>query len=68
MVAPRWRDRGIGQSLVQAVREQARAEGFTHLRVYTAAKRFDDIIAFYRRCGFESWYAEFSRVPGCRRC
>jgi len=51
---------GLGHELVAAAQRQARAEGFTHLRVYSAAKRFDDILEFYRSCGFTPWYLEMT--------
>jgi hypothetical protein len=28
------------------------------MRLYSAAKRFDEILAFYRGCGFAPWYLE----------
>jgi GNAT superfamily N-acetyltransferase len=55
------RDRGLGRALVTAVRERARAEGFTHLRVYSAARRFDDVLRFYRACGFTPWFLEMTQ-------
>ena len=55
------RSRGLGHELLAALQRRARAEGFTHLRVYSAAKRFDDILSFYRSCGFAPWYLEMTK-------
>jgi GNAT superfamily N-acetyltransferase len=57
-VAAAWRSRGLGRDLVATLQGRAQSEGFTHLRVYSAAKRFDDVVRFYRACGFEPWYLE----------
>jgi GNAT superfamily N-acetyltransferase len=56
MVAPSHRGQEVGGNLVRAIKAQALGEGFTHLHVYSAAKRFDDILRFYRECGFEPWH------------
>jgi GNAT superfamily N-acetyltransferase len=63
-VAESQRERGLGHKLIAAVRRQAQEEGFSHLRVYSAAKRFDDIVRFYRSCGFEPWYLELTQAIG----
>lgn len=64
LVASAARDCGVGRALVRRAREEAGAAGFTHLRVYSAAKRFDDVLRFYRSCGFRPWYLELTReVP-----
>ena len=34
------------------------------MRLYSAAKRFDDILAFYRKCGFAPWYLEMVKPIG----
>ena len=64
VIAERERNRGLGGELVAAIRQQAQEEGFTHLRVYSAAKRFDDIVKFYRGCGFSPWYVEMTQRIG----
>ena len=58
------RSRGLGHQLVARIRRQAPEEGFTHLRAYSAAKRFDDILKFYRTCGFQPWYLEMTQEIG----
>jgi GNAT superfamily N-acetyltransferase len=57
-VRPQCRGAGVGRRMVDAVQSEAAASGFTHMRLYSAAKRFDDILAFYRGCGFAPWYLE----------
>ena len=64
VVAMPYRCQRLGHKLVAAVRQRARNSGFTHLRVYSAAKRFDDVVAFYRSCGFTPWYLEMTREIG----
>jgi len=55
-----------GHELVASIKRQAREAGFTHLRVYSAAKRFDDIVRFYRSCGFIPWYLEMMQEIGAK--
>ncbi len=64
LVAPSHRDRGLGRELIAAIQGVARRDGFSHLRVYSAAKRFDDVRSFYGSCGFEPWYLEMTQVLG----
>ena len=61
VVAKPHRSRGLGGELVAAIQEMSRQEGFTHLRVYSAAKRFEDIVRFYGRCGLTPWYVEMTQ-------
>lgn len=60
-VAEPHRGQGLGHGLVAAIQAQAHEEGFTHLRLYSAAKRFDSILTFYRSCGFAPWYLEMTQ-------
>ena len=60
LVAAPHRSRSIGHDLVAAVKRRAANEDFTHLRVYSAAKRFDSVVKFYRSCGFTPWYLEMT--------
>lgn len=64
MIAESNRSRGLGHELVEALQHQALEAGFTHLRVYSAARRFDDIVEFYRSCGFSPWYLEMMQRLG----
>ena len=61
-VRPESRHSGIGRQLVKTVQSKAKAAGFSHMRLYSAAKRFDDILAFYRDCGFAPWYLEMGKT------
>lgn len=63
-VAPEARHAGLGKKLVDAFRQAAQEMGYTHLRLYSAARRFDDIVAFYRGCGFDPWYLEMTMDLG----
>ena len=64
IIAAAYRCQGLGRELVAAVQRQAQQAGFTHLRVYSAARRFDDIVKFYRSCGFTPWYLEMTQEIG----
>ena len=44
-VAPQWRNRGLGRTLIDALAERA---GATRV----VAETDDDAVGFYRRCGF----------------
>jgi GNAT superfamily N-acetyltransferase len=55
---------GLGHQLVAAIEQRASGEGFTHLRLYSAAKRFDEILRFYRDSGFTPWYLEMAKEIG----
>lgn len=61
IVTARERDRGLGRELVTALKQLALAQGFTHMRVYSAAKRFDEVVKFYRSCGFTPWFLEMTQ-------
>jgi GNAT superfamily N-acetyltransferase len=67
VIAECERNRGLGSQLVAAMRRQAEEDGFTHMKVYSAAKRFDDIVKFYRRCGFSPWYVEMTQPIGAEQ-
>lgn len=54
------RQHGIGRRLVATAQDAARSRGYTHLRLLSAAVRFDDITAFYRQLGFTPWYLEMT--------
>jgi GNAT superfamily N-acetyltransferase len=65
-VIPSCRGNGLGRHLLAAIEQQAREEGYTHLRLYSAARRFDDMLRFYRRCGFTPWYLEMTKDIGAK--
>ena len=60
LVIEPYRSMGIGQKLMTIVRNEAETQGFHHLRVHSASRRFDEILRFYRRCGFTPWYLEMT--------
>ena len=51
-VRPEYRDRGLGRILVEAVIEEARKIGYTHMRLDTIADRMDRAVALYKSIGF----------------
>ena len=57
-VQPEFRNRGLGGTLMETLLRAARDRGIERFKVYSAAKEFDRILAFYRRHGFRPWYAE----------
>ena len=51
-VRPEYRDRGLGRILVEAIIEEARKIGYTHMRLDTIADRMDRAVALYKSIGF----------------
>jgi putative acetyltransferase len=51
-VRSEYRDRGLGRILVEAIIEEARKIGYTHIRLDTMPGRMDRAIALYRSIGF----------------
>ena len=51
-VRPEHRDRRLGRVLVEAIIEEARKIGYTHMRLDTIADKMDRAIALYRSIGF----------------
>ena len=51
-VRPEYRDRRLGRILVEALIEEARKIGYTHMRLDTMPGRMDRAIALYRSLGF----------------
>ena len=51
-VRPQYRDRKLGRVLVEAIIEEARKIGYTHMRLDTIADRMDRAIELYRSIGF----------------
>ena len=57
-VRPEFRNGGLGGTLIETLLRAARDHGIERFKVYSAAKEFDRILAFYRSHGFKPWYAE----------
>ena len=57
-VQPQSRNTGLGGTLLETLLRAARDRGIERFKVYSAAKEFDRIVAFYRRHGFRPWYVE----------
>ena len=51
-VRSEYRNRGLGRVLVEALIEEARAIGYTHMRLDTIADRMDRAVALYKSIGF----------------
>jgi len=51
-VRPEYRARGLGRVLVEAIIEEARKIGYTHMRLDTLPGRMDRAIELYRSMGF----------------
>lgn len=51
-VRPEHRDRRLGRVLVEAIIEEARKIGYTHMRLDTISGKMDRAIALYRSLGF----------------
>ena len=51
-VRPEHRDRRLGRVLVEAIIEEARKIGYTHMRLDTMPGKMDRAIALYRSIGF----------------
>ena len=52
-IRARFRGRGLGHEILQALEAEARARGFTRSILETAF-RMPEAIALYRRCGYET--------------
>lgn len=60
VVGSRWRGRGVGESLVRAVEEEARARGCAGIVLSSGHQRVD-AHAFYERLGYEHTGRRFSK-------
>lgn len=60
VVDERHRQRGIGEALVSAIEQHARATGCSLIFLTTAGRR-NDAHAFYRRIGFEETGRRFAK-------
>jgi predicted N-acetyltransferase YhbS len=60
VVGSRWRGRGLGESLVRAVEDEARGRGCAGV-VLSSGNHRVDAHAFYERVGYESTGRRFSK-------
>jgi GNAT superfamily N-acetyltransferase len=63
VVADRFRRRGIGEALMNALEEEARARGSRYLVLNTAHRRAD-AHAFYEALGYEHTGRRYAKVLG----
>lgn len=54
----KYRDRGIGSHLIDIVLKEGQNQGIERALVYSATKDLDNIVDFYRKHGFKTWYVE----------
>ena len=60
-VMPEFRNRGVGSSLITRRLAQAKQQGVSYALVYSAAKNIEEIVKFYERHNFQSWYVQMFR-------
>lgn len=63
-VTARWRNRGVGRALLDAITAQARARHIRYVTVYSATKDVRRLLRFYERAGFTSWFVQLCRRLG----
>jgi GNAT superfamily N-acetyltransferase len=57
-VLPEFRNRGLGSRLIEARLALAREQGISYALVYSASREIKDILKFYERHNFKSWYIQ----------
>jgi ribosomal protein S18 acetylase RimI-like enzyme len=60
-VMPEFRSRGIGGGLITRLLTQAKQQGVSYALVYSAAKNIKEVLKFYERHDFQSWYVQMFR-------
>lgn len=57
-VLPEFRNQGIGSDLIARRLDQAKQQGVNYALVYSASKNILDVLKFYERHNFQSWYIQ----------
>jgi GNAT superfamily N-acetyltransferase len=65
-VRPTYRGTGLGRVLVNAIIDEARKLGYTHMRLDTLPGRMDKAIALYRSIGFVEIGPYYESVEGAK--
>ena len=65
-VRPAYRGTGLGRVLVNALIDEARRLGYTHMRLDTLPGRMDKAIALYRSIGFVEIEPYYTLVEGAK--
>jgi GNAT superfamily N-acetyltransferase len=65
-VRPTYRGTGLGRVLVNAIIDEARKLGYTHMRLDTLPGRMDKAIALYRSIGFVEIEPYYTSVEGAK--
>lgn len=60
-VTPRWRNRGVGRALIDAITAAARERNIRRVMVYSATKDMRRLLRFYEQLGFKSWFVQLYR-------
>jgi putative acetyltransferase len=65
-VCPAYRGTGLGRVMVNAIIDEARKLGYTHMRLDTLPGRMDKAIALYRSIGFVEIEPYYESVEGAK--
>lgn len=60
-VAISFRGQGLGSRLVEVLLAHAKAQGLGYATLYSAVKDIHEILRFYERHKFQSWYVQMFR-------
>jgi len=60
-ILPAYRRQQLGSGLLTRLLADAKARGVTHALLYSAAKDIHNLLSFYERHDFQSWYVQMFR-------